>query len=527
MSQAPNRAEVVGRLHPAVLLAPILLLALLLRLWGIAPDLPYLFHPDEPSYVALSQSIFQTGDLNPHFFRLPSLLFYVNAAAYLPYYLAGHLSGLFASRADLTPPISLAMGVTWTALPSAVLWGRGVTALFGTATVGLVYLLSRRLIGRPAVGLLAALFTAVSPTNVAHSRFVTPDALAVFLVVAVAVAALNLYRYGRTRDYLLVGVLIGLSAAAKYNAGLIGLTLPAAHFLRHGRAGGRDVRFYAAVGVSGLAFLAATPFAVLDFPRFLADLQFERQHYATGHPGMEGDTLRWYLVHIWSSIGPIGVCAVLALANGRRLRSAAWGIVALFPVVYFLFINQFVVRNDRTLLPIMPFLFVAAAAFCSDVFRRAGRGREAQRWAGLGAAGGLLALTLLWPASQTVFQTQQLFATAATRHAVRGQLEAALPAGARVALEPYAPYLDPSRYSVQGFWRLIDHDPDWYAAQGFDYLVASAGLYGRFFREPARYPAEVAQYTALFNHHEPALQLGAGAEEVRVYRVRPTAESAP
>ncbi len=40
--------------------------ALLLRLWGLGFDLPYIFHPDEPDKIAMAQRMFATGDLNPH-----------------------------------------------------------------------------------------------------------------------------------------------------------------------------------------------------------------------------------------------------------------------------------------------------------------------------------------------------------------------------------------------------------------------------------------------------------------------------
>ncbi|MGB3058399.1 MAG: hypothetical protein WBE17_01555, partial [Anaerolineae bacterium] len=49
-------------------LAAILLIAVALRLWGINFGLPYLYHPDEPGYVAIAQNMVKTGDLNPHFF---------------------------------------------------------------------------------------------------------------------------------------------------------------------------------------------------------------------------------------------------------------------------------------------------------------------------------------------------------------------------------------------------------------------------------------------------------------------------
>ena len=112
----PNPAPLAQRKRiytPELVLVALLLgLSVLLRVWGFNYDLPYIYHPDEPSYVAFSQRIFQTGDLNPHFFNYPSLFFYINAVAYIPYYLFGKALGVFHTPYDILPPISLAMGVS-------------------------------------------------------------------------------------------------------------------------------------------------------------------------------------------------------------------------------------------------------------------------------------------------------------------------------------------------------------------------------------------------------------------------------
>jgi len=55
----------------SMLIGIILLTALSVRLWGVNYDLPYIYHPDEPRYIAISQNIFKTGDLNPLFSITP------------------------------------------------------------------------------------------------------------------------------------------------------------------------------------------------------------------------------------------------------------------------------------------------------------------------------------------------------------------------------------------------------------------------------------------------------------------------
>ena len=81
--------------HWSILLAVIVAGAFLLRIWGIEFGLPYLYHPDEPNNVLVAQTILKSGDLRPTAYNYGSLFYYLNAAAYLPYYGVGKLLGWF------------------------------------------------------------------------------------------------------------------------------------------------------------------------------------------------------------------------------------------------------------------------------------------------------------------------------------------------------------------------------------------------------------------------------------------------
>ena len=344
-----------------LLLGAILVTAFLMRVWGIDYDLPYIYHPDEPMNIGVSHRIFSTGDLNPHFFNYPSLFFYINALGDAMYYYGGKFAGVFQTPGDLLPPLSLAMGVTEAPLPGAILFGRLTTVIFGLGSVLLVFEIGRRLSGHILVALLAALMLAVSPANVALNRFITPDSYVVFFVLAAFLASLTIFQKGGTRYYVAAGLMAGLAISSKYSSALVLLVLLGAHFLRHGRAGFGKRDLYVALVACALGFALTTPFALLDFPKFWADMRFETQHYATGHAGMEGDTLRWYLRYLWDTTGIITLLAVIAIGWGVYKRSKKIFLLAIFPVTYFVFISRFVVRNDRTIMPLIPFLFLLAA----------------------------------------------------------------------------------------------------------------------------------------------------------------------
>jgi 4-amino-4-deoxy-L-arabinose transferase-like glycosyltransferase len=507
------------RIEPAIM-ALVLLLSALLRAWALAYDLPYIYHPDEPVYIAMSQRIFVTGDLNPHFFNYPTLFFYINALAYAPFFVLGRLAGILQSPSDILAPVSLAMGVTQAQMPSAVLLGRVVTACFGVGTVGLVYLVGKQIASRTAVGILAALAVAVSPVNISNSRLITPDTFVTFFIVAALLASVLVYQQGKTWQYILAGVCVGLAASSKYNGGLIVLALLLAHFLRHGKAALRQPTLYLALLFCGAGFLVATPFAVLDPSKFLNDLRFETLHYSTGHAGMEGESLQWYLSYMWNSSGLLYILAVLGILYGSFSHLKETSLLSVFPVAYFVLISSLVVRNDRTFLPLTPALFLLAAWFLVDLFGnwRAMRSKSLRRIL-LTAIASLAVVALAQPLLKTVADTNRLV-TPNSRETARVWISDNLPPGARIALESYAPFVDPSRFAVQGIVRLIDHEAEWYSEQGFDFLVASQGMYGRFYQEPQRYGIEISQYDSLFRRFSPVMVFADGGYEVRVYGVK-------
>jgi len=477
-----------------MLIGIIILIALLARIWGIDYDLPYIYHPDEPRYIRIAQNIFKTGDLNPHFFNYPSLFFYINAFAYIPYYLFGKLLGVFITRSDILSPISLAMGVTQAQMPTSVLLGRFITVCFAVATVGLVYMIGKQIAGRAIVGMLASLMVAISPTNVWHSRLITPDTFVVFFSSASFLASVLIYQQGKTWQYVIAGICVGLAASSKYNGSLIVLSLLLAHFLRHGRAGCRQPKLYLALLLCGVGFLATTPFAILNNHKFLSDLTSEIRHYSTGHPGMEGNTLRWYLNYMWNTAGGLYLLGLLGILYGFVKRPRETSLLATFSIVYFVFISKFVVRNDRTFLPLTPFLFLLAAWFVVSLFDKLRTLQtESLRRLFLTILASLTIAALTHPLLKTIEDTHVL-TTVNSRETARRWINDNLPYGARIALESYSPFVDPSRFSVQGFLRIIDHKPEWYIEQGFNYLVFSEGMYGRFYRESERYENEVSRY---------------------------------
>lgn len=510
MPTRPGRRELFA-------LALVLLVGLVLRGARLAWDLPYIENPDEAQYLEIAQKMVRDGTPVTRFLNIPSLLFDVTALGQVVYYLLGKLTGVFASRHDLVPPVILVMGVTKAGLTSSVVWARAVIVLFGLGSVAILFFWGKEATGRASVGLLAAAMAAVSPIHVSLSRSVTPDTIAAFFVTLSALFTTRVLNRGAAKDYLWSGAAIGLAASAKYNAGFVALLLPLAHWVRVGKVTRPSKLVWQAALVSIVAFVATSPITVIAFPRFIRKLGFESHHYAVSHPGMEGGAFGWYLTNMATTAAIVYALAAIEIGLGVARRSKQTLFLAAFPVLYFAFISGFAVRNDRTYLPLTFFCFVLAASL---LVRLAERLRTADRPPWQRAVVPVLVAAVLAQPLATTWSRALGRRASVARKTAREWLTATLPAGAKVALESYGPFLEPSRFDVRGFDQLTEHEPAWYAANGFQYLVFGKVMYGRFFADPVRYGAEVARYRAFFEHLPLVRRFEDGTDEVRVYATR-------
>jgi 4-amino-4-deoxy-L-arabinose transferase-like glycosyltransferase len=242
---------------------------LALRAWSVSYGLPDLYHPDEPRIVERAVR-FHKGDLNPRFFNWPSLYMYVVAGAYGLVFGASPdgVAGAFAR--DPAP---------------FYLVGRLLTALFGTATLAVLYFTGRIAYGR-GVAILAASLLAVDLLHVRDSHWVTTDVPLTFLVALATFHALRYWRGGRSADAWAAGLVAGLATSMKYPGGLAFLGLLVAHAARQpGRPAWRRVAGRDTVAAAGLAAAGFAALRVGDIYSPLTQLR-ERRH--------PGPSIRFY-----------------------------------------------------------------------------------------------------------------------------------------------------------------------------------------------------------------------------------------
>jgi 4-amino-4-deoxy-L-arabinose transferase-like glycosyltransferase len=505
------------------LLAAILAVGLVLRLWGINYGLPYTYGPDEPTYVTITLQMLKTGDMNPHWWYYPSLMFYLNAAAYVLYFLFGRILGLIslASPADLPFPEIVTMGVGRLAIPAEFLIARGMVALFSAGAIVLVYLIGRRLHPNRWVAVLAALFFAVSPTVIGLSHRFAPDILAMSFSLVSFLFIMQIVDEPRVRNYVLAGVGAGLAIASKYNAGLVLVALFAAHLAQFGIAGWRRKEIYLALVTTGLVFVIGTPFAVLDFPNFWDGVRWQAFSYTVeGHAGQEGGALIWYMGYLWGTEGIVvlGAAISAALLLIRRVKKGL--VLASYPLVYFVFVSTLLIRNDRTIMLIVPFLNLLAALFVVEAYEWLVR--MSLRRAVVVA---LFAAVVVWvvvPSLQSAVAGDLGLAQTDGREAARVWIDRNLPAGSRVAVESYSPYVDTKRFTVDGEYFMIDHPPEWYEQNGFEYLVFSYNAFGRFYADPTLYADSIARYNDFFSRFHELVQFSENGYEIRIYQTNVT-----
>ena len=355
-------------------LTVILAVGFCLRLLGIDFGLPNTnCRPDEGVLVKKALAV-AGGDLNPHFFHYPSFHIYTLAALFGACYAGGWLAGLFSTPQDFLLQYFLD--------PSSLyLAGRVFGALLGTASVYLVYLVGRQA-GGVRAGLTSAAFLSVAFLHVRDSHYLTVDVPATFYILLAAVLLLRFLQTGGAGWLATSALFSGIAVSTKYNAAIIIAAFAGflcARALAHRRSGqqpgdrsGPSVSFRHAAVFAALTAAAAalgTPYALLDFNSFAADVMAERQHFASGH-GL--DLGRGWTYHAATTLPaalgwPLYVAALAGCVALLRAGGAP-AMLVVAAVFYYAVAGAGKTVFFRYMLPLVPFLCVAAACGMERLF---------------------------------------------------------------------------------------------------------------------------------------------------------------
>lgn len=440
-------------------LVSVLLLAAGVRFWGLLHDLPFSYFGDELHFMRRSMAM-GTGDLNPHWFHKPAFLMYVLAFFYGLYFAFGMLVGKFDSTAEF--------GAHFLFEPAPfLLIGRLVVAAFGVATVYLVYRIGRRVFGTPWAGIAGALAAAVLAPMVYSAQTIKSDVPCGFLM------ALSVCVYLRTREtpslrpLVIASLLAGVAMGTHY----YGIVLVPTYLVLEALRGfDRSVRWGtvllrgALVGVLFLAgFFVSSPYNFLD-PTWVRDstagvrkslglekettVRFEpdtRTEYKPGPKAWAGAAAHFFEVVLGRRVLGIALSflVVVGLIATLARRETRWyGLLVLVPSLFF-FLAAITVAayhvQPRHLCALYPLLatlvWPGAAALLGPL-----RWPEPRRRRAALALAGLAALPTL---AETV-RFNRLITRPDSRLVAYRWLHAHLPKGARILVDDYGPFLNPS-----------------------------------------------------------------------------------
>ncbi len=435
-----------------IILIAILVLGFGLRIYGIDFGLPHSYHDDEDRLVHHALA-FGMGDLNPHYFNYPSFMMYFLFLFYGAFYVFGTIFGYFSSMSDFT--------MLFFSDPTMFyIIGRAITALLGTATIFVVYLIGKRLYSRTA-GVVAALTLSVLPVHVLSSHYITTDVPMTFFIIAAAYFSVRILEEGRLKHYILAAIMTGLAAGTKYNGVLASVFILTAHMARvsgiRAKAGCLfSNRIMIAGAVVVVIFFCVSPFCFLDFNTFIEDFRFDSEHIHNGVYGLSSgvhwidyigmfftDELYSWPHRVANTAGPLLLLGV-AYAIYRRGRKEA--VIGIFPLLFFALIGSWSVVNRKYLLPVLPLCAIFAGVMIAEISGKVGCSKY-RRW----AAWACLAVLLMIPLRNS-FLSDYVMSQEDTRTIAKRWIETNVPEGSKIALEwdtNVTVPLDESRKSIE------------------------------------------------------------------------------
>ena len=342
-------------------LVAVVVFGLWLRYPMIGNGMPYIYDVDEGHHYNRLVEMVKEGELNPRYFRKPSLHFYLRMPAVAGGFLWSATEGELESIEDIVTrdPFGRGGWARAASHPSIVMWTRSVTTVLSLLIIVVTYLLAAHLVQSRWMGVGAALLVASSPGLIRDSGKIGVDTLMALTCLLTIYLAVRAVREPRLSYIVATGLCAGLAVSSKYNALPIAL-LPLGAYVLSTRWTAWGAA--AALMTPMLGFLAGTPFALVEIPRVLdgiADgiLHYERGHgFATGEPGVPQAMfyLRWIAGSatgtLVTAFGMLGALVVLWMHRGTG------ALVLLFPLLYgLLMVNQRVnfTRNMLVMIPVV------------------------------------------------------------------------------------------------------------------------------------------------------------------------------
>jgi len=379
-SAAPATALLPGKLERITTLV-ILVLSALLGTAYIHWGLPALWHPDE--IVELSLRMAKNNDLNPQFFAYPSLQIYFS------YFLTVFPLSLIDSK-HFFESVSSWVGFPADLTSLSYLFSRLLTAIMATLTVWFTIQIATRIFNT-TIGLLSGFFLCISAGFINFSHFATVDIPLCFWLSVSFYFCLHALEKKNISSTILAAFTIGLSTSTKYNGVLSILTLflviliNTYEVLRQKKSSPqKNTTIYTYIFKHSFfatffflaAFLIATPYAIFDFPHFIAEF-VELNFYQNAYSGTVGVSNYSYLAHIKNlaeifSI-PLAIVSFIGFFYLSYLaitsKNKAIFLLLFSTLVIYLKMGAMAFHPPRYILPVAAFLVMGAAKMLLDAYQ--------------------------------------------------------------------------------------------------------------------------------------------------------------
>ena len=483
----------------------IIIVAIVIRIWGISFDLPHIYHVDEARFAKISINYF-AGDLNPHFFHVPTLHTYAVAGIWGTYYLIGKVFGKFHS-------LNQFMNSYYEDSTVFLVLGRMFTVLLCIGTILLAYFIGKRLYNH-WVGLIASLFLIFSPVHNKISHYLVPDVPMVFFQMVSFFFIWLIYKKGKTEYYILAGLFAGLAMGTKYGGLLLFFPLVLAHVFRivENKQPVRDIFFSFKLILAGVFFLAGffigCPYALFDFRSFWRGFRWQSKHlFTVGHLGTSLAQPSWLFYLKYGFAENIGkYTQYLALGGiiyglfGHQKREM---LLISFPLAQFLIMSQWKTHAVRYLLPLTPFIVLIGANFLYLSLSKIGfylskfnsKFSFVLRKRGIFVS--LVIILFLLSPGMKVLKFNYGLTQKDTRTIAEEWIDKNIPSGSRIAMESYCPPISRRKYNVTYRHTLGQVDLEWLSQRKRNFIIISDIMYARFTRFPDEFPKQSKFYHSL------------------------------
>lgn len=343
-----------------------LVLLCLASLWlqfrHIDHALPYPWDTDEGFISGAANRTVTTGTFHPYTFNYPSLPKYLAAGGMAVGFLRA------ASHLEIRDVRDIGnVAYPYYDTPRVMQGAREVFAFLAVIALAATGVAAWHAFHRPSAILFAPLMLAMSPLFFYQSwTYLNVDIVGLcFSALTIAATLQGTRRPSMVQSALIPGVFAGLATASKYTLALVIVPVLLAIALYLGR-GRRVWASLLALAAMVLAFVATTPYSLLDLPNFLSGVAFETFHYARGHVGWDADPgfpqVLFYARHFISDYGVAAVAVSVAGAAAFLVADWRRALVLLsFPAALgWLLVSQRV-HFERNVLSLHPVVTMCAA----------------------------------------------------------------------------------------------------------------------------------------------------------------------